>query len=89
MNTKKKSILDRIERLEDAIAKAEGYLKTGEHADWQGFRPLFTQKMRDGKILPPHPDWVRNVFLRRKRNALDYSYRLLEKIELKNLPTYE
>lgn len=41
MNTKKKKVLDRIKHLEDAIAKGHEYLRTGAHAEWSGFRPLF------------------------------------------------
>ena len=61
MNAKKKAILDRIEQLEDAIAKGREYVETGEHAHWHGFRPLFVAKVQDGKTQPPHKDWVRNV----------------------------
>lgn len=44
MNAKRKAILDRIESLEDAIARAREYLECGKHADWRGFRPLFVRK---------------------------------------------
>ena len=63
MNPETKAILDRIKNLEEAIAKGRDYLESGAHADWNGFRPLFVAKMRDGKALPPHKDWVKNVFL--------------------------
>lgn len=82
MHAKKKAILDRIEHLEEAIAKGHEYLETGEHAHWHGFRPLFTPKVKDGEKLPPHQDWVRNVFLPRKKRALDNAYKTLERLSL-------
>ena len=81
MNSKKKSILDRIQRLEAAIAKGREYLESGEHAHWHGFRPLFVGKVRDGKVLPPHRDWVRNVFLPGQERALQKAERALEKVD--------
>lgn len=78
MNAKRKAILDRIEHLEDAIAKGREYLETGEHAHWHGFRPLFAPKVQDGKTQSPHKDWVRNVFLPRRERALKSVYRKLE-----------
>lgn len=80
MNAKKKAILDRIEHLEDAITKGREYLDTGEHAHWHGFRPLFAPKVQDGKTLPPHRDWVKNVFLPRHEKALDNAYRKLDRL---------
>ena len=76
---KRKAILDRIEALEEAIGKAREYLETDRHADWNGFRAWFHQKVKDGKELPPHKDWVRNVFLPRQEKALDRAERLLER----------
>jgi hypothetical protein len=49
MIAKKKSILDRIAHIEDAIAKGREYLENGEHAHWHGFRPLFDRNVRDGR----------------------------------------
>ncbi|MDC0936725.1 hypothetical protein OAS39_10600 [Pirellulales bacterium] len=80
MNSKKKALLDRIEHLEDAIAKGREYLESGEHAHWHGFRPLFARKVKDGNTLPPHKDWVRNVFLPRRKRALENAYRKLERL---------
>lgn len=76
----KKAIRDRIGSIEDALIRARAYLETGAHADWHGFRALFVQKLRDGKELPPHKDWVRNVFLPRMEKALRQSERALERI---------
>jgi hypothetical protein len=76
-----RSILERIQIIEDAITKAREYLESGAHADWRGFSPLFTDKMRDGKALPPHKDWVKNVFLPRRARALRYAEKMLEKLE--------
>ena len=80
MNPKTKSVLDRIKRHEEAITKAREYLEGGKHADWHGFRPLFDRKLRDGKPLPPHKDWVRNVFLRNRERALRESEKVLAKL---------
>jgi hypothetical protein len=80
MNAKKKAVLDRIKRLEEAITKGREYLESGKHAHWQGFRALFTPKVRDGKALPPHKDWVKSVFLPRKEQALKKAQDALEKL---------
>jgi hypothetical protein len=80
MNTKEKAILDRIKRLEDAIAKGREFLESGEHADWHGFRPLFVVKVRDGKVLPPHKDWIENVFLPRHARSLRKAHKSLERV---------
>ena len=80
MNPKKKAVLDRIKNLQEAITRAREYLETGEHADWARFRPLFARKVRDGKALPPHKDWVRNVFLPSHEKALTKAQRVLEKL---------
>lgn len=66
MNVKRKAVLDRIKNLEEAIAKGQEYLESGKHAHWNGFRPLFVPKLREGKTLPPHKDWVKNVFIPRR-----------------------
>jgi len=54
MNAKRRDVLDRIQSLEQAIAKAREYLETGKHAHWSGFKPLFAHKFKDGEELPPH-----------------------------------
>ena len=81
MNPKRKAVLDRIKHLEEAITKGREYLQTGEHAHWHGFRPLFADKARDGKALPPHKDWVKNVFLPNRERALRRAQKVLEKLE--------
>lgn len=58
MIAKKKTVANRIQSLETAIASARVFLKTGKHADWAGFRALFVRKVKDGKQLPPSKDWV-------------------------------
>jgi hypothetical protein len=83
MNAKRKAIQDRIESLEEAIRKAKEYLESGKHADWHRFRPLFIHKLKDGKELPPHRDWVKNVFLRRVERALTRTQKTLEKLDKK------
>jgi hypothetical protein len=80
-NPKKKAVLDRIKSLEDDITKAREYLETGAHAHWHGFRPLFKDKARDGELLPPHKDWVKNVFLASRERALRRAAKLLDRLE--------
>ena len=80
MNAKKKAVLDRIKHLEEAITKAHEYLETGKHAHWHRFRAWFAVKVRDGKALPPHRDWVKNVFLPRRERALKKAQKALEKL---------
>jgi len=80
MNPKKKAVLDRIKDLEDAIMKAREYLEIGAHADWHGFRPIFKGKTRDGEKLPPHKDWVKNVFLPSRERALRKAEELLDRL---------
>ena len=82
MNSKKQAILDRIKRLEDNIAKGKEYLERGKHLDWPGFRPLFVNKIRNGKVLPPHRDWVRNVFLPNCEKALKKAEEKLNRLTL-------
>ena len=81
MNAKRKAVLERIGSLEEAIARAREYLESGQHAQWSGFRPLFVSKFKDGKELPPHRDWVKNVFLPRKEKALRRAEKLVEQFE--------
>ena len=81
MNSKRKVILDRIKHLEDALTKGHEYIESGAHAHWQGFRPLFVDKIKEGKSLPPHKDWVKNVFLPRTEKALKKAENALEKID--------
>ena len=80
MNSKKTAIRDRIKHLEDAIAKGREYLENGSHAHWRGFRPLFADKVRNGKPEPPHRDWVKHVFLPRRERALRKAENTLEKL---------
>ena len=80
MNAKRTAVLDRIEVLEQAIGRAREYLESGAHAHWHGFRPLFARKLKDGKELPPHKEWVKNVFLPRMEKALSRSERILEQL---------
>jgi hypothetical protein len=80
MNLKRKAILNRIERIQEAIRKAREYLESGQHANWSGFRPWFYGNVRDGKELPPHKDWVKNVFLPGKETALSRAEKLLDRL---------
>lgn len=85
INAKKEAVLDRIKRLEEAIIKGREYLESGKHAKWRGFRPLFTAKVRSGKELPPHRDWVKNVFLRRRERALRYAKKVLQTLDRESI----
>ena len=80
MDAKRKAVLDRIESLEKAISKATEYLESGKHAHWSGFRPWFDRKLRDGTELPPHKDWVKNVFLPRMEKVLSRAEKILERL---------
>ncbi len=79
--SKSKSIVDRIKHIEEAIVKAQEYLETGAHADWHGFRPLYHGKVKDGKVRPPHKDWVKNAFLPSKEKALRNAERTLDRLD--------
>jgi len=81
MNAKIKAVLERIESIEQAISIAREYLESGKHAHWSGFRPLFVHKLKDGKELPPHKDWVKNVFLPGKEKALRRAEKTVEQLE--------
>jgi hypothetical protein len=76
----KDAVVERIKRIEDAITKGTEYLESGKHADWKGFRPLFYTKIRNGKELPPHRDWVKNFLLPRWEKALIRAEKLLGKL---------
>lgn len=77
---KRAAILGHIESLQDGLHKAKAYLESGEHAHYRGFRALFTVKDVQGKELPPHRDWVRNVYVPRTEKALDRAERILERL---------
>ena len=81
MNAKIKAVLERIESIEQSINIAREYLESGKHAQWSGFRPLFVRKLKDGKELPPHKDWVKNVFLPGKEKALRRAEKTVEQLE--------
>lgn len=83
MDADKKAVLDRIKHLQDAIFKANQYLASGKHADWHGFRALFVDKIRDGKVMPPHKDWIKNVFLPKTEKALKENQKILDKLDLR------
>ena len=75
-DAKKKTILERVESLEESARKAKEYLESGKHANWVGFRPLFVSKLQ-----PLHKDWVRNVFLVRTEKALRRAEKLLAQVD--------
>jgi hypothetical protein len=77
-SAKRDALVKRIRGLEEAMARSREYLESGLHADWAGFRPVFARKKRDGKDLPPHKDWVRNVYLPRLERELSRAEKLLE-----------
>ena len=80
-NIKKKAVINRVKSLEEDIAKARDYLETGAHAHWHGFRPVFLKKVKNGKIVPPHKDWIKNVFLPGRERALSKAEKLLDRVE--------
>ena len=80
MNIKRNAVLKRIVSFEQDIGKAREYLESGQHAHWHGFRPRSARKFRDGKELPPHKDWVKNVFIPHKEKALRQAERLLDRL---------
>ena len=81
LNAKRKAVLDRIESIEQAITKATEYLESGKHAQWSGFRPLFVSKVKDGRELPPHKDWVKNVFIPRMEKAMKRAEKVVERLD--------
>ncbi len=76
----RKAVLERIKRIKEAIEKGTEYLENGKHSDWRRFRPLFNSKMRNGKELPPHRDWVKNFLLPRWKKALCRAEKLLDRL---------
>jgi hypothetical protein len=78
---KRKSITERIKHLEQAIVRANEYLESGKNANWQGFQPLFVEKLKEGKPLPPHKDWVKNVFLPQAERRLYQAEKVLERLD--------
>ena len=77
---RKKAVLERIMRLEEAVFRAKEYLDSGEYAHWEKFKPWLVKKFRDGKELPPHKDWVKNVFLPRMEKALRRTEKIVERL---------
>lgn len=81
MDTKKNAILERIKTLEEGLTKAREYLETGAYSDWNEFRPWFRPKFKNGKEMPPHKLWVKNVFIPRYEKDLHRAEKLLDKFE--------
>ena len=81
MDLNKKAIVERIQRHEEALAKAREYLKTGAHSEWHEFRALFAQKNKDGQAAPPHRDWIKNVFIPNCEKAIHKAERKLDQFE--------
>ena len=81
MDGKQKAVADRIEMIEEELRIAREYLLDGSNADWRGFRPLFRDKIREGRSVPPHRDWVKNVFIPGRERALRKSELALERLE--------
>jgi hypothetical protein len=72
-------ILERVEKLNEAVEKARAYLANGDHGDWHDFQPSFG----GSKGRMPHPDWVANVFLPRRLAALDRYNKALQTLDRK------
>lgn len=59
-----------IKRCEDKLKLAYRYLETDAGRDLRMFRPLFDKKLdASGNAVPPHIDWVKNVFIRRREKG--------------------
>lgn len=84
---RKKALLERIKRFEEAVSRAKEYLESGEHAHWEKFKPFLVKKLKDGKELPPHRDWVKKVFLPRYERSLGRAEKLLERLDTKPTTT--
>ena len=76
------SILKHQKRLERQIELAERYLATGKGAGAECLRPMLNEDGM-GDRCPPHPDWVRNVFIPRMRRGIQRCERSLRIIERK------
>lgn len=85
-SAKARHVLDRIKSIEVSLVRGREYLESGQHADWHAFRPLFAGKWRGDRELPPHPDWVRNVFIPRQERALVKAERILDRLERLDSP---
>lgn len=76
---KKRNIAKRVKSLEEDLIKAREYLENGAFSNWHKFKPLFFNKIKDGKVEPPHPDWVKNVFIPNIEKALCKAEELLDR----------
>lgn len=74
--------MGKIRWCEEQLDLAYRYLETDEGSDLRIFRPLFSNKLNvSGNVLPPHKDWVKNVFIRRRENAILRLQKLLRRLE--------
>lgn len=73
-------ILNRVNDLERDIVIAQEYLETGAHAHWHKFHAVLKNKTKAGKIQPPHPDWVRNVFIPNREKRILEAEKLLDRM---------
>jgi len=80
IDLKVRAVKERIKNLEDSLVKAYEYLDNGSHAHWHGFRPWVFKKIRNGKVAPPHKDWIKNVFIPRHEKAIHKAEKKLEKL---------
>lgn len=72
----------KIRWCEHQLKLAYRYLDTDQGSDLHIFRPLFDKKLdASGKALPPHKDWVKNVFIRRREKAIVRLHQLLRRID--------
>jgi hypothetical protein len=78
--------LARVRRLEASIRMAKEYLESGKHADSVAFRAIFKPKLKDGKELPPHKDWVKNFYLKQMERRLVQAEKVLWQLERQNNP---
>ena len=80
-NLKRKKVEERIKSYEVALSRAYEYLEDGSHSHWHGFRPYFSPKIKNGVELPPHKDWVKNVFIPRYERGIRKAEKILERFE--------
>ncbi len=76
-----KAVTDRIEQIKKNLLIGYEFLATGAHGNWHGFKPLYVEKTKDGIALPPHRDWVKNVFIAELERSLVKAEKKLETIE--------
>ncbi|MDT0594419.1 hypothetical protein [Glaciecola petra] len=76
-----KEIERRLEKLQNYLLIAKGYLNDGSNAEWHGFRAFYSPREKNGKIEPPNKDWITNVFIPSKLKQIAKSEDQIESLE--------